>query len=125
MATIHSGHYRRSPVRSFYCLYLFSSPRIRKSGKMRTLHAWWLTHAIYRTKSTAAPHHLERFFPTKGCNSHVNICTPTASTAWFNEVRARTERSVESHSDENKARRKFNRRYISQPKISPFTVLCA
>ena len=66
--------------------------RFRTSQKRKTPHAWRLTHAICRTKSTAAPHHLDLFIPTKGCNSHVNMCTPMASTVRFNEVRACTEK---------------------------------
>ena len=74
------------------CIYLFLSDRIRISGETATPRAWRLTDAIWTTKSTAAPHHLDRFLPTKGCNSHVNLCTPTANNAKFNEVRTHTEK---------------------------------
>ena len=77
---------------SFYGLYLFLSPTIRKSAETATPRTWRLTHAIWITKSTAAPHHLDRFLPTKGCNSQVNLCTPNPNTARFNEVRAHTEK---------------------------------
>ena len=77
---------------SFSGLYLFLSPRITKRGKTATPRAWRLTHAIRTSKSTATPHHLDRFLPTKECNSHVNRCTPTAITARFNEVRVHTKK---------------------------------